>query len=146
MDFPEGWLLNRQDLEILSELRDEVWSWRRQADDPYTLLGVSAMAWGFDQIITREEVGAVLTVRFDNYHFSGADGRRAGSEVYVSMSSEGIELGAMMVEAGDHSSRRIAYLTQDGGFSDKGVQEWLNLKSEVGGALSAEIDALSIGL
>lgn len=144
INFPDGWLLNRKDIELLSDLRDEIWSWRRQTQDPYTLMGVSAMTWEIDQIIAREEVGNVLTLVFDTYHF--VEGRRAGSEVCVSISSEGLELRYGSAEFGDHSERIVALLSPDGGFVERDIEEWLSLKSEVSGQLSANIDGLQVGV
>lgn len=140
VDSADGCLMSKCDYEILNDLRNEVWTWRREVQDPVTLLALSAM----DQKMAREEAGNVLTLALENYNFM--DGWRVVSEARISICDDGISLQGMQVEFGDHQSETLAFLSADGDFSGYDVQAWLDAKHEDSDALTANIDDFSIGV
>jgi hypothetical protein len=134
-DTPDGaapdWMLNRDDAEMLGALRDEIWSWRENAEDGPGLMAIADVAGRLDRIAAREAIDgagrAVLRV-----HMSHDSGVTYG----VDVEEDEVELWcAVSVQASDHTHVRAA-LGPDGGFDGALVLDWLRDVAGVRASLS----------
>lgn len=130
---PVQWMLCKADHDALTEVRDELWQWIRQADSGTTVMGLGAGIAAVDGKLARDDhCDASVTLTCSNRVGFG-EGLQVGCEI----GDEGISLSTMQFvltgqgESCDHQSETLAHLTWEGGFEVSRIRKWLRIAGSV---------------
>ena len=148
--FPKA--LSDHDREILTEIRDIVWSWRTKARSAHDLLAIGALLTGLDAVLSGDEPGMVVRVGVSNATTPTDDEMEIdGQSIDIGLSDEGIQLcRTRYVPTGqgrsrDHQVEVLAILSPHGHLEQGSPARWISSARGMMSysvAIEASIDAL----
>ncbi len=137
------WLLCADDLEVLEDLKEYIWTWRKLCRSAMEMLALGGGVYAIEQILDGGEPGSAVQVSVSNVTIAADDPADLdGISLDFEVGDEGIVLSeTRFVGTGqglsrDHHSRRRAILTDRGGFYVSAIREWIEEAESVfrGGA------------
>ena len=129
----DAWMLSRVDHDLLCDVREELWRWKKYCDKGSDLLGLGAAIAAVESVLDRELPTAYAHISLT--HRPQFDGE--GRAVTFEHGDLGFALSDIaFIEAGpngstDYHSSLPTYLTWDGSFERDNVIGWLEISREV---------------